>query len=560
MDLTRSLQLARAKATLSQDALNEAEATIDLLTEALAQAESKIQFYEKETNNKDQEKNIPPTKRREQMEIAMSLRELCRTIESLCGIPDQESFDGRRNSYDPNQSQMSPQQMSLQERSIEAEHLLKRYAKQAELETSKAVTDAQESARIASAATDDVRIAREAQATALTKFNRLLTSSSAKSTAKEMKTLKKSKKRIVELENDVRDMQDEILATHRAQTENALHLTAALADLEHHKQLIVDTNLQLQKRTELFLPLLFAVRHVVSQYHLVKTSEPTVNDLLKKIHSGKDFIVFDDNDNNNNTGNGGSGGGGGSGGNDENTNNSISIGSPSGDIRHVTKAAQNADGSMNGVLPSENEIDELCADLSKLLKDCDCDGNNFTANRSSSSEDTYKVAEQMLLQAKLQRQSATLREENLHDEIERLETMNQELRNQLDDMKDAIAVMNLNNKLLQFNGGINSDGIGGGGSSSGMLLSSPPPQKSRQVEDGQTLQEEIKALRDYCEEAMESGGEFDGASSDEDEEDEDEDDFDSSSGEDATSFDEEEEEEEEILQAPSMLSSERFLR
>ena len=33
--MRRSLQLARAKAELSQEALNEAEATIDLLTEAL---------------------------------------------------------------------------------------------------------------------------------------------------------------------------------------------------------------------------------------------------------------------------------------------------------------------------------------------------------------------------------------------------------------------------------------------------------------------------------------------------------------------------------------------
>jgi hypothetical protein len=550
--MRRSLQLARAKAELSQEALNEAEATIELLTEALSQADLQLKQYERHQNPAppvlQPQPNSSQQQRREHIEIAMSLRELCRTIESMCNMPDTESYNGRRTSIVSNQEQQEqqeqPAQMSLQERSIEAEHLLKRYAKKTSFETAKARQDAEDFARVAQAL--DTTHNAAARAATTRKPKQLVSSPSAKVSAKAMKSIKKSRQKIIDLENDVRDMQDEILATHRVRTETALHLTTALANIEQHKHRATELQVHLQRRTELFLPLLFSVRHVVNQYHSVASSEPTVGDLLKKIRLGQDFVVFGDGDGKERDEEGGGGGGG--------QGNADGV-----DIRVVTaSAAQKAGGSMRNVLPSETEIDNLCADLSNLLKS----NQNGTGGGSGeeSSDDTYKVAEQMLLQARLQRQSAVLREENLHDEIERVETMNQALRNQLDDMKDQLAVMNLNQKLLQ----VKDNGHG---------MMSPPPHRvhdrgsgvdrSNTGEGGgsnrhgnQTLEDEMKALRNRCKEAIDLD-----ASSDDDEEEQDEEEWEErseeESGEEESSDDEEQED---GLQAPSLLSSERFLR
>ena len=166
----------------------------------------------------------------------------------------------------------------------------------------------------------------------------------------------------------------------------------------------------------------------------------------------------------------------------------------------------------------------------------------------------------MLLQARLQRQSAVLREENLHDEIERVETMNQALRNQLDDMKDQLAVMNLNQKLLQ----VKDNGHG---------MMSPPPHRVHDRGSGvdrsntgegsgnsgygnQTLEDEMKALRNRCKEAIDLD-----ESSNDDEEEQDEDELAERSEEESEEEESsDDEEQKDGLQAPSLLSSERFLR
>ena len=131
--MQRSLQLSRAKAQLSQEALAEAETTIDLLTEALTVAESRLRHYENQPRTR---RTDPPRQRRQEIDIAMSLRDLCRHVESTCGThggahggaqPDMESFDGRRDSLDSHQ-QHTP--MSLSERATAAEKLLSSVTRQ----------------------------------------------------------------------------------------------------------------------------------------------------------------------------------------------------------------------------------------------------------------------------------------------------------------------------------------------------------------------------------------------------------------------------------------------
>jgi hypothetical protein len=131
--MQRSLQLSRAKAQLSQEALAEAETTIDLLTEALTDAESRLRHYENQPRTR---RTDPPRQRRQEIDIAMSLRDLCRHVESTCGThggahggaqPDMESFDGRRDSLDSHQ-QHTP--MSLSERATAAEKLLSSVTRQ----------------------------------------------------------------------------------------------------------------------------------------------------------------------------------------------------------------------------------------------------------------------------------------------------------------------------------------------------------------------------------------------------------------------------------------------
>ena len=686
--LQRSLQLARAKAELSQEALNEAETTIDLLTEALTNAESRLQYYDnKPQKNKDGRSG--PSQRRTEIDIAMSLRELCRSIEIMSGQSDEESFDGRRSSLDPDQHQvllperalaaeqllktykintaehiqdlnndvrdmqdeilatrpsllsntppknkdgrggasqkqkrteidiatrlrelcrsienmsgqesldgrsssLDPKQtpVLLPERALAAEQLLQTYRRQTKL----ALTDAASRANKAwQAAKEAKEVATDIAASVsasnptpnhLHLDNNNSTSSSA--TARQLKRAKKkiqelkndvidmqdeivalnasqtatnakeaatnsaasvsvsnpilstsssatakqlirAHKKIQDLKNDVIDMQDEILATHRAQNESSLLLTTALKETEHQKGILAETQQILQSRTALLLPLIFSVRHVINQYRSIKQSEPTVHDILKNIRNNT-FDNLNEDEYNDNTATNQRGDG--------------------FDIRQVTALAESSTaGSMMSVFPTENEIDDLCTGLSELLK---MNNNSEESSRNNGGDESLKVAQQMLMQAKLQRQSAALREENLHDEIERLEHGNQTLRDQLDDMKDQMAVMNLNHKLLQVgtNGGGYGHGLGSG-------ISSPLPHHTRErwheeQEEAMSLAEEMQELRLQCEKAAKR------CVQDQSDEDDDSDD-----DEDTSEEDEDEDDDVSVLQAPAMLGSERFLR
>ena len=484
----------------------------------------------------------------------MSLRELCCSVESMCGSVDNESFDGRRRSmkmgsggnYQAGMQQegSSEETMTLTERAAEAKTMLKEYAHLQKMAVA-AAASAAESAAI------EVKEAQE----------QALSSPGGTVTKEELaKQKRESILKIREAKADVRDMQDEILATHRAQNATALSLTSTLEEVERQKSLVVDAHELLRARTEMFLPLIFSVRHVVGQYREVRGSEPTVHDILKNIREGLAWSTREDD--------------GEGGGRDDDGGRS------GGHLRDTLLAAESANSAgsgsaasvVAGVLPTEEEIDNLCSGLSELLKmkeGGEKGGERRRTDGNDAGSDTYKVASQMLLQAKLQRQSASLREENLHDEIERLEQMNQQLREQLDDMKDQLAVMNLNHKVLQAAGGI------GGGSG----IMSPPPHRvhAKWATNGErndrdeslSLEEEMKLLRDRCEEALESidlaslsSNEESGVEEvvvvEEEEESNDSEDSEEESGD--SEEEEEEEEEERVLSTPAMLSSERFLR
>ena len=684
--LQRSLQLARAKAELSQEALNEAETTIDLLTEALTNAESRLQYYENKPQKKKDGRS-GPSQRRTEIDIAMSLRELCRSIEIMSGQSDEESFDGRRSSLDPDQHQvllperalaaeqllkaykkntaehiqdlnndvrdmqdeilatrpsllpntppknkdgrggasqkqkrteidiamrlrelcqsienmsgqesldgrsssLDPKQtpVSLPERALAAEQLLQTYKRQTKLaltdaasRANKALQAAKEAKEVAtdisasvsasnptpnhlhldnnnstsSSATarqlkrakqkiqelkndlidmQDEIVALNASQTA-TNAKEAATNSAASvsvsnpilsaSSSATAKQLIRAHKKIQDLKNDVIDMQDEILATHRAQNESSLLLTTALKETEHQKGILAETQQILQSRTALLLPLIFSVRHVINQYRSIKQSEPTVHDILKNIRNNTfDNLNEDLNE-------------------DEYNDNTATNQRGDGfDIRQVTALAESSTaGSMMSVFPTENEIDDLCTGLSELLK---MNNNSEESSRNNGGDESLKVAQQMLMQAKLQRQSAALREENLHDEIERLEHGNQSLRDQLDDMKDQMAVMNLNHKLLQVgnNGGGYGHGLGSG-------ISSPRERCHEEQEEPMSLAEEMKELRLQCEKAAKRC--VQDQSDEDDDSDDDED----------TSEEEDEDDDVSVLQAPAMLGSERFLR
>ena len=437
----------------------------------------------------------------------MSLRELCRSVESMCGSVDNESFDGRRRSmkigsggnYQGGMQQEgnSEETMTLTERAAEAETMLKEYAHLQKMAVAAAASAAESAAIEVKEAQEQALLSRGGTVTkeelAKQKRESMLSPS--------QKTLSRAKKKIREAKADVRDMQDEILATHRAQNATALSLTSTLEEVERQKGLVVDAHELLRERTEMFLPLIFSVRHVVGQYREVRGSEPTVHDILKNIREGLAWSTRED--------------GGKGGGRDDDDGRS------GGHLRDTLLAAESASSAgsgsaasvVAGVLPTEEEIDNLCSGLSELLKmkeGGEGGGERRRTDGNDAGSDTYKVASQMLLQAKLQRQSASLREENLHDEIERLEQMNQQLREQLDDMKDQLAVMNLNHKVLQAAGGIGG-GVGGSG------IMSPPPHlvharwaangERNDREENLSLEEEMKLLRDRCEEALESGEE-----------------------------------------------------
>ena len=368
----------------------------------------------------------------------MSLRELCCSVESMCGSVDNESFDGRRRSmkmgsggnYQAGMQQEGSSEgtMTLTERAAEAKTMLKEYAHLQKMAVA-AAASAAESAAIE---------VKEAQEQALSSTGGTITKEELAKQKRESilspsaKTLSRAKKKIREAKADVRDMQDEILATHRAQNATALSLTSTLEEVERQKSLVVDAHELLRARTEMFLPLIFSVRHVVGQYREVRGSEPTVHDILKNIREGLAWSTREDD--------------GEGGGRDDDGGRS------GGHLRDTLLAAESANSAgsgsaasvVAGVLPTEEEIDNLCSGLSELLKmkeGGEKGGERRRTDGNDAGSDTYKVASQMLLQAKLQRQSASLREENLHDEIERLEQMNQQLREQLDDMKDQLAVI-----------------------------------------------------------------------------------------------------------------------
>ena len=69
-----------------------------------------------------------------------------------------------------------------------------------------------------------------------------------------------------------------------------MSLTSTLEEVERQKSLVVDAHELLRARTEMFLPLIFSVRHVVGQYREVRGSEPTVHDILKNIREGLAWI------------------------------------------------------------------------------------------------------------------------------------------------------------------------------------------------------------------------------------------------------------------------------
>ena len=469
--LRRNLQLTRAKLFLQVSALSEAEKTIDLLTEALGAAEEKATESQAASAAKQEmsgegdapspyttrtaaataqhktpsvgsrrRKRERKRRQKEHVEIALSLHDLCTCVEMLFlkNGKDTETFDGgatSRGSLTPATGETidgaasqcassedddyagNPSVMqSLPHRADAARKSLVQFMNSLKPSSDDLVLLGGDDGFHGCTADGPTTATAESPPPLPVGAGGGRLQSIARNSAAAMA---KACARIDTLEHDIMDMQDEILAKSSAFTDMQTHLNHALKDCNDKEATITRLNAMLEDRTQKLISLTFGVRHVISSARSQRNAatNPRYTTLtMQNIFNG---LRGDAN---------------------SNTNNNST---PFGASTRVLNA---------NPLPSFDEVDELCAGLSELLKRSTTSALNDGTGRGRDDErdETSPGGGEGtagLLKTRLRRQAQELREENLYDEIELREAELRECKERLEDYKDQLAVMNFERKM-----------------------------------------------------------------------------------------------------------------
>lgn len=469
MLLRRNLQLTRAKLSLQVAALAEAEKTIDLLTEALAEAEKAKADADKEL------KQVEEVKERQN-----------KTGELEAVRQDGKMDPDRRG--DTRQRQDKVQRRKRQKEQVEIALALHDLCTSIELllvetntSTSINVSPRRNSATQLDLPTENDTESRTQQTLpqraevarkTLLSFVKNVENNEDKDSDK--MALENAQQRINELEIDIEQQQNEIFSMKSKNNEMRADLDIAVRNCKEKDNHIEELNSILEDRTEKLISLTFCARHVVSAMEQndseTFTKSLTMQSLFNNLSSSQ-----------------------------------------------LIDSEQINDGATSP-LPSFEDIDSLCKGLSGLLRQAKEYQRRLTAATYGDTQDNSNGNDgsdngATMLKRRLRRQAQEQREENLYEEIEIREAELVEYKQQLEDYKDQLAVMNFEKKMAlaaaQREQGSGSHArspsaaLAPLGKSGGRLNQRKGIFSKYNDEDRPSeLADEIKELRAMCEEAL----------------------------------------------------------